>query len=143
MILVLKIPISSSWADVNREAPRHLDMSAGDLATANVVAWKPSVGVHSQEPGEVNREARWADRQPNSVHDSDPGTQLELAIRSTSEDESLELRRPYLGSMLHKCRQSRVWCLETDEREKYGCHCGSFLLDQPKVPIRLQSSHSQ
>jgi hypothetical protein len=35
----------------------HRQMSAGDLATAKVLARKPSVGVLSQEPGEVEKEA--------------------------------------------------------------------------------------
>jgi hypothetical protein len=53
-------------------------MSAGDLAAANVLARKPSLGVLSQDPGEVDKEA---DRQ------DEPDRALELAIRLISENE--------------------------------------------------------
>jgi hypothetical protein len=59
-------------------------MSAGDLAAANVLARKPSLGVLSQDPGEVDKEA---DRQDEPVQDSDPDRALELAIRLIGENE--------------------------------------------------------
>lgn len=77
-------------------------MSAGDLATGNVLAREPSVGVPSQEPGEVDREA---DRQEWTGAELRSGQSARANDQINKRERITVLRRLYLGSMLHKCRQ--------------------------------------